>query len=392
MAKTLSQMLRCANASVASLTAEEAKRLAGKPDVIFIDVRETSELRRTGKIPDAIHVTRGMLEFHTDSEAGYHKSEIDRAKMIVVVCAAGQRSLLAARTLNEMGFDNVWNLAGGMKAWKAAGGATEHYTVSRLKELVRISRMRAPGLPIVGKREGCRPGQRARRFFEPGPVPDRSSERTINRRSTRARYERIARYYDLLDLYFEYGRYRPLRAQLFAGLSGRILDAGVGTGRNMPFYPKGTELVGIDFSPTMLSRAGRRRDRLGLKVDLFERDVLETGFPDQHFDNIVATFLFCVLDKAQQIPALQELRRICKPTGLIHVLEYSWAQRPLQRTIMRLWAPWVRWAYGAEFDRNTEQYADTAALEVVENRFVYRDIIRLITARPASPPGQPRGY
>lgn len=231
-------------------------------------------------------------------------------------------------------------------------------------------------------------GEKARRFLEPGSVPERSSGRIINPRTTRAKYERIARFYDLLDLYFEYRRYRPLRAQLFEGLSGRILDAGVGTGRNMPFYPEGTEVVGIDFSPTMLSRAGRRRDRLGLRVDLFEMDVLKTGFPDQHFDNIVATFLFCVLDKAQQLPALQELRRICKPTGSIHILEYSWAQRPLQRTIMQLWAPWVRWAYGAEFDRDTEQYADAAALNVVENRFVYRDIIQLITARPApTPPG-----
>ncbi len=55
---------------------------------------------------------------------------------------------------------------------------------------------------------------------------------------------------------------------------------------------------------------------------------------------------------------------------------------------MQLWAPWVYWAYGAEFDRNTEHYVDAAALEVVENRFVYRDIIQLIRARPAAtPPG-----
>ena len=135
MAKTLDEMLRCAKASVGSLTAEEAKGLAGSPEVIFIDVRETSELRRTGRIPDAIHVTRGMLEFRTDPESPYHKAEIDRSKMIVVVCATGQRSLLAARTLREMGFDNVRHLAGGMNAWKAAGGATERPGVSLLKDL-----------------------------------------------------------------------------------------------------------------------------------------------------------------------------------------------------------------------------------------------------------------
>ena len=66
------------------------------------------------------------------------------------------------------------------------------------------------------------------------------------------RYQRIAWAYDLLDFPFEYGRYRKIRPKMFCGLSGRILDAGVGTGRNFPFYPPGSEVVGIDLSPAML--------------------------------------------------------------------------------------------------------------------------------------------
>ena len=72
------------------------------------------------------------------------------------------------------------------------------------------------------------------------------------------RYQRIAWAYDLLDLPFEYGRYRKIRPQLFRGLSGRILDAGVGTGRNFPFYPVHSAVVGIDLSPAMLAHAQRR--------------------------------------------------------------------------------------------------------------------------------------
>ena len=68
------------------------------------------------------------------------------------------------------------------------------------------------------------------------------------------RYERIAWVYDLLELPFEYGRYYRIRPLLFHELSGRILDAGVGTGRNFPFYPSGSEVVGIDLSPAMLAR------------------------------------------------------------------------------------------------------------------------------------------
>ena len=73
------------------------------------------------------------------------------------------------------------------------------------------------------------------------------------------RYQRIAPLYDLLDLPFERGRYRRVRPLLFEGLSGHILDAGVGTGRNFPFYPAGATVLGIDLSPAMLARAERRR-------------------------------------------------------------------------------------------------------------------------------------
>jgi ubiquinone/menaquinone biosynthesis C-methylase UbiE len=109
------------------------------------------------------------------------------------------------------------------------------------------------------------------------------------------RYERIAPLYDFLDLPFEYGRYRKIRPLLFQGLSGRLLDAGVGTGRNIPFYPRDAQVTGIDISPAMLARANRRRLSLGADVELRQMDVTRLVFPDRSFDAAVATFLFCVL-------------------------------------------------------------------------------------------------
>src|SRR5215204_2941651 len=102
------------------------------------------------------------------------------------------------------------------------------------------------------------------------------------------RYERIAPLYDLLDLPFEYGRYRRIRPLLFQGLSGRVLEAGVGTGRNFPFYPPGAQIVGIDLSPAMLKRAQRRRSVLAANVDLQQMDVTRLAFADQSFDAAVA--------------------------------------------------------------------------------------------------------
>src|SRR6266849_10873529 len=105
-----------------------------------------------------------------------------------------------------------------------------------------------------------------------------------------ARYQRIAPFYDVLDLPFEYGRYRKIRPQLFAGLSGLILDAGVGTGRNFPFYPPGARIVGIDLSPAMLARAARRRPSGRAEIELRQMDVTRIDLPDCHFDAAVATF------------------------------------------------------------------------------------------------------
>jgi ubiquinone/menaquinone biosynthesis C-methylase UbiE len=195
-------------------------------------------------------------------------------------------------------------------------------------------------------------------------------------------YDYIARVYDLLDLPFEYRRYRPIRRILFEGVGGAVLDAGVGTGRNMPFYPQNGEVVGIDLSPRMLAQARKRKARLGVRAELCLMDAMATDFPDGRFDHVVATFLFCVLDDEDQLPALRELRRICKPGGDIRLLEYAYSQDPLKRFVMRLWAPWVRLVYGASFDRHTEQYVDAADLELTEERFLYHDIIKLLVLRP----------
>ena len=194
-------------------------------------------------------------------------------------------------------------------------------------------------------------------------------------------YRRIARFYDILDYPLEFGRYQALRPHLFAGLSGRVLDAGVGTGRNMPFYPPGADMVGIDLSPHMLARARARRETLGVDIELIEADALHTPFPDNHFDAVVATFLFCVLDDEHQQPGLRELGRICKPDGEIRLLEYVYTNDPWRRLIMRLWAPWVRFAYGASFDRNTASHVPAAGLEFVGRRFLFRDAIEMLVLR-----------
>jgi ubiquinone/menaquinone biosynthesis C-methylase UbiE len=195
------------------------------------------------------------------------------------------------------------------------------------------------------------------------------------------RYERIAWAYDLLDLPFEYGRYRWIRPLLFQGLSGRILDAGVGTGRNFPFYPPKAEVTGIDLSPAMLARAERRRARAATHVELKRMDVTRLEFPDGTFDAAVATFLFCTLPEELQVAGMRELGRVVKPGGVIRCLEYTRPSGGLRRAMTYLWEPWVYWAYGAGFDRETERHVPEAGLQLIEARFVADELIKLLAAR-----------
>jgi ubiquinone/menaquinone biosynthesis C-methylase UbiE len=195
------------------------------------------------------------------------------------------------------------------------------------------------------------------------------------------RYQRIAWAYDFLDLPFEYARYRKIRPQLFRGLSGRILDAGVGTGRNFPYYPAGSDVIGIDLSPAMLARAERRRPTASANVELRLMDVTRLDFPDRYFDAAVATFLFCTLPDELQVAGMRELGRVVKPGGIIRCLEYTRPSGGIRRAMTRLWEPWVYWACGASFDRQTERQAAAAGLRLFESRFVHDEPIKLLGAR-----------
>jgi ubiquinone/menaquinone biosynthesis C-methylase UbiE len=201
----------------------------------------------------------------------------------------------------------------------------------------------------------------------------------VSNLSLRARYERIAPFYDFLDAPFERRRYRQLRPQLFESLSGRILDAGVGTGRNIPYYPPGANVTGVDLSPAMLARARLR----GPAVDLRLMDVTRLEFPDSSFDAAVASFLFCVLPDDMQPDALRELARVLKPGGTLRLLEYVRPHGAWRAFIASLWEPWMAWAYGAGFDRQTEAHIRALGLEIVDTRYVVDDLVKMITVRIA---------
>jgi rhodanese-related sulfurtransferase len=125
MVKKAADLVAEANAKVDTLSVEDAKALVGRNNVQFVDVRDAQELATQGKIPGAVHASRGLLEFYADPQSPYHKPELGSGKRLVLYCASGGRSALAAKTLKDMGVEHVANMIGGFNAWTQAGGDIE---------------------------------------------------------------------------------------------------------------------------------------------------------------------------------------------------------------------------------------------------------------------------
>lgn len=118
--KTAAELVAEAKASVTNLSpAEVAAELAGG-DAVLVDLRDSEELA-AARIPGAVHVPRGMLEFRADPSSPYHLEALDPSKRVILHCAGGGRSALAAKTLTEMGYPNVAHLDGGIARWREEG-------------------------------------------------------------------------------------------------------------------------------------------------------------------------------------------------------------------------------------------------------------------------------
>jgi rhodanese-related sulfurtransferase len=123
--KSAKELVTAANTRVPTVRVEDALSLVGDSETVFVDLRDSAELHRDGRIPGAVHVNRGMLEFVLDPTSPNHNSVFSSGKKIVFYCATGGRSALAADTAQQMGLQKVAHLGGGFKAWAEAGGAVE---------------------------------------------------------------------------------------------------------------------------------------------------------------------------------------------------------------------------------------------------------------------------
>lgn len=116
MAQSIMDKVKAAKEAVPAISPEEAEALRGKPDVLFVDVRDAEEVAKSGRIAGAINVSRGMLEFRADDSTPYHDKNFAKDKTVILYCASGGRSALSGQALQELGYRDVRNL-GAFKDW-----------------------------------------------------------------------------------------------------------------------------------------------------------------------------------------------------------------------------------------------------------------------------------
>ena len=125
MAKTAAELVAEAKQRVENLSVDQVAWELERGDALLVDLREPDERAQHGAIPGAVPAPRGMLEFWADPASAYHRPEFDPNRRVILHCASGGRSALAADTLRQLGYENVAHLDGGFAAWKAAGRPVE---------------------------------------------------------------------------------------------------------------------------------------------------------------------------------------------------------------------------------------------------------------------------
>ena len=194
------------------------------------------------------------------------------------------------------------------------------------------------------------------------------------------RYNRIAPLYDLMEGLVERSRYSKWRGLLWSKVEGtRILEVGVGTGKNFSYYPSDAEITAVDFSNRMLKRARDKASKQKVKVRLQQMDVQNLKFEDNTFDTVVASFVFCSVP--DPVRGLMEVERVCKPGGKVVLLEHVLSTNRIVAWLINLANPLVVRMVGANINRQTVANVTKSGLVVEQITDLGAGIFKLIEAR-----------
>ena len=202
----------------------------------------------------------------------------------------------------------------------------------------------------------------------------------MTKEQIRQTYDRIARWYDLIEAVPELLGVRRLRYEILQRASGRVLDVAAGTGKNLRYYPETCQITAADMSSAMLEIARRRANSLGLDITFLRMDAEAVGLQDKSFDTVVSSLTLCTFPAP--VAALQEMARVCRTNGRILLVEHGrsdcerlgrWQDRRADRHEAKV---------GCHWNREPLEIVLKAGLKVMDARRTFFGIFHLIEAMP----------
>ena len=193
-------------------------------------------------------------------------------------------------------------------------------------------------------------------------------------RKIKNRYNKIAKYFDSLERPMGTSGFAKWRKEIVPQATGKTLEVGVGTGKNIPFYPKNIDITAIDFSKKMLEEAKAKYQDSPLKINFLEMDVQNMDFENNTFDTVITSCVFCSVP--DPVKDLKEIKRVLKPDGQLIMLEHVRSNGKVLGKLM----DWFNFIplniMGANINRKTKQNLIKAGFNDVKVTELWKDIVK----------------
>ena len=195
--------------------------------------------------------------------------------------------------------------------------------------------------------------------------------------SVRKRYDRFSRVYDIFEKPMEMSFFRMWRKDLISNLRGNILEIGVGTGKNLEFYRKDANVIGIDLSKRMLKEAEKKLKRLQNKnITLLEMDAQNLKFKNNYFDYVLCTCVLCSVP--DPLLVLKEMKRVVKKNGKILMIEHMLSRHWPIALFENVFNPLTKRMFGFNINRDTKKSIHMAGLKIEKETNLFLDVFRRI--------------
>lgn len=188
------------------------------------------------------------------------------------------------------------------------------------------------------------------------------------------RYNRIAKFFDALEIPMGTSGFAKWRKEMVSQATGKTLEVGVGTGKNIPFYPENIDVTAIDFSEKMLEEAKVKYQHSPLKINFLEMDVQNMDFEDNTFDTVITSCVFCSVPNP--VKGLKEIKRVLKPNGRLIMLEHVRSNNKVLGKLMDWFNFIPLYIMGANINRKTNQNLIKAGFNDVKVTELWKDIVK----------------